>query len=136
MSTATNLMSTYLVAGSAGDGADLNAPILRFALLVNDTSGQVSGQAQVAREDFEYNIGNVTGHIQRAGFGEITKLVALQGDAYYTLPPPALGTFTLQFQAHFAIVQDSWDGVGGWTLGGQVVDNVRVQSAIPAAPGA
>jgi len=128
--TATNLLNTYLVAGSAGDEATPNAPILRFALLVNDISGQVAGQAQVTNESVEYNIGNVAGHIQSAGLGSITKLVALTGEAFYTLRPPAVGTFMLRFQANFAIVNDSWDGVGGWTLGGQAVDNVRVSSSV------
>jgi hypothetical protein len=128
-------MGTYLVKGSAGDTANPSTPILSFALVVNDASGQVSGQAQVSQELVEYNIGSVTGHIQKAGgLGSITKFVALQGNAIFTYDPPLLGSFILPFQAHFMIINDSWDGTGGWTLGSQAVNNVPVRSSISGGP--
>jgi len=136
MPTATNLRGIYLVAGSAGDEADLNATILRFALLVNDASGQISGQAQIQEQgvvgpNSETNIGNVTGHIQALDFGSITKLVALKGEAVVTLPPPVVLSIVQPFQAHFAI-DDAWEGIGSWTLGSQTVSNVPVRAAVLA----
>jgi hypothetical protein len=135
MPTAPNLMGTYLVKGSAGDTANPSAPILSFALVANDASGQVSGQAQVSQELVEYNVGSVTGHIQKArGLGNVTKFVALQGNAIFPYEPPLLGSFALPFQAHFMILDDSWDGTGSWTLGSQAVNNVQVRSSVSGVP--
>jgi hypothetical protein len=114
--------------------------MLRFTLLVNEVSGQVCGHAQITEQELleihngEINIGNVTGHIQATGVGSFTRLVSLQGYAdVRTLPPPEIGTFYKLFQAQFAI-DDAWDGVGGWTLSSQTVDNVAVHASVQEGP--
>jgi hypothetical protein len=140
MTTATSLTSTYqVVTGIARTDAVLSSPILRFMLLVND-AGQVSGHGQITEQELlgipnsEINIGNITGQIQATGVGSFTRLVSLQGYAdVRTLPPPAIGTFYKFFQAQFAI-DGAWDGVGGWRLSSQTVDNVAVHASVQERP--
>ena len=140
MTTATSLTSTYLVTGMARADVVLSSPMLRFTLLVNEASGQVCGHAQITEQELleipnsEINIGNITGQIQGTGVGSFTRLVSLQGYAdVRTLPPPAIGTFYKLFQAQFAI-DDAWDGVGGWNLGSQAVNNVPVHASVQEGP--
>ena len=141
MTTATSLTSTYqVVTGIARTDAVLSGPILTFKLLVNETTGQVCGHAQITEQELlvipngEINVGNVTGQIQGTGAGSFTRLVSLQGYAdVRTLPPPEIGTFYKFFQAQFAI-DDVWEGVGGWTLSSQTVDNVAVHASVSAGP--
>lgn len=136
----TSLPGIYLVTGMARADVVLSSPMLRFTLLVNEVSGQVCGHAQITEQELlgihngEINIGNITGHIQATGVGSFTRLVSLQGYAdVRTLPPPEIGTFYKLFQAQFAI-DDAWDGVGGWTLSSQTVDNVAVHASVLAVP--
>jgi hypothetical protein len=140
MTTATSLTSTCLVAGTARKDSVLPTLTLSFTLLVNEVSGEVCGYAQISDPELIVipgnvtNIGNITGHIQATGAGSFTRLVSLQGAAdMRTLPPPELGTFYLPFQAQFAI-DDAWDGVGGWTLGGHTIDNVAVHASVQEEP--
>ena len=141
MPTATSLTSTYqVVTGIARTDAVLSSPILRFTLLVNEVSGQVCGHGQITEQELleipnnEINIGNITGQIQGTGVGSFTRLVSLQGYAdVRTLPPPKIGTFYKFFQAQFAI-DGAWDGVGGWTLSSQTVDNVAVHASVQEGP--
>lgn len=139
MSTATSLMTDYLVDGLARTDAVLSGPIVQFKLLVNEATGQINGQAQVTEQelvvlpDSEINIGNLTGHIQTTGFGSFTKQVFLSGDAVRNFRPPAIGSVLVPFQAQF-VIDDAWDGVGGWTLGQQTVNNVSVHASVAAWP--
>lgn len=139
MPTTPNLLGTLLLTGIAGEEADPNATILRFVLLFDDSSGQVSGRAQITRGlvgplgNQVINIGNVTGHVQGTGFGDFTRLIALQGEASVPFPPPAIGSLMEPFRALFA-VDTAWNGVGGWTLGSQAVDNMPVHIVIVDLP--
>jgi uncharacterized protein DUF1842 len=132
MANPKGAMGTYLVNGVCGNEGTPGAPILHFSLVVNAATGAVSGQAQVTQAVAppygEINISNVTGQIHGAGLGPITQLVALQGQAFVSVPPPAIGSFLEPFQAHFAINGD-WQGRGGWTLGKQTVNDVPVHTA-------
>jgi len=129
---ATSTISTiglYLVNGIAGNEGTPGAPILHFSLLVNAASGKVSGQAEVtqalAAPYDKIHIGNITGQILGAGFGDITQLVALKGEAIVSFPPPAIGSYVESFTASFAI-NGEWNGRGGWVLGNQKIDDVPV----------
>jgi hypothetical protein len=121
----------YLVNGTAGNVGLPGAPILQFSLLVNTTNGAVTGQAQLTQSIQgplgDIHISHLTGQVRHTGFGEFTKIVALQGDALISFPPPAIGHYLAPFSAHFA-VEDAWSGVGGWTLGETHIENVPVKA--------
>lgn len=122
----------YFVNGVAGNEGVPGAPILKFSLLVNAVTGTITGQARqtqaVAAPYNDIHISNITGQVHAAGFGKVTKLVALQGSAVISFPPPAIGSYLAPFTAHFA-VDNEWDGVGGWSLGTHMVENVPVKAA-------
>jgi hypothetical protein len=131
MTTTVGKVGVYLVHGTAGNVGTPGAPILHFSLMVNASTGAVSGQARqtqaVQGPMSDVLISNVTGQIRYTGLGEYTKIVSLQGSAVITVPPPAIGAYLAPFDAHFAI-NDAWEGVGGWSLGGTSVENVPVTS--------
>lgn len=140
MPTATSLMSTYqVVAGSARKDFVLPSLELSFTLLVNEATGEICGQARITNldltvtRDSEISIGNVTGHIQATGSGNFTRLVSLQGDAVKNLAPPVILSVYVPFQAQFAI-DGSWEGVGGWTLGTEAVDNMVLHASVQEGP--
>jgi hypothetical protein len=119
---------TYLVNGQAGNVGVAGAPILHFSLVVMAPTGKVSGHATISQAlgvNSEKPINDVTGEIHAAGFGSVTKLVALKGTYYEPLPPPAIGQISVPFTAQFAIDND-WKGKGGFSCGTVKVDNVPV----------
>jgi hypothetical protein len=131
MPTALDL---YRVTGKAGHVGTPGAPILHFDLLVNSSAGSVSGQARidqaVAPPSGEIHIHNVTGTVHELVFGgQITRVVALQGTYFRSLPPPEILTIVEQFAAHFSVDQ-RWEGRGSFDYnnGGQVVNDVPVTS--------
>lgn len=131
MAQKTDELGLYLVKCGAGNFGEPGAPLLQLSLLVNASTGSVTGQAEVTQAvkapGDKVRISELTGRVQASGFGEYTKLVALQGTATIALPPPAIGSYQTPFSAHFAI-NDAWTGKGGWTLGHQTVDNVPIRA--------
>lgn len=130
MSENTDAVGLYPVQLVAGNEGMPGAPILTMSLLVNAVTGQITGQAvqtqSVAPPGNKIVIGNVTGQMRSAGFGSVTKLIALQGSAVISFPPPAIGSYLAPFSAHFG-VDNNWSGTGGWTLGNTNVDDVPVK---------
>ncbi|GAB3463293.1 hypothetical protein GCM10027321_25730 [Massilia terrae] len=124
-------LGTYLVNGECGNEGVAGAPMLTFSLLVVSGSGKVSGHAMItqaiAPPHGEKIINNVTGQIHAAGYGPVTKLVALEGTYFETLQPPAIGTLEVPFTAHFAI-DDAWNGRGGFECGNSRAENVPVKT--------
>ncbi|MFN9631707.1 MAG: DUF1842 domain-containing protein [Cyanobacteriota bacterium] len=57
---------------------------------------------------------SVTGAIHAAGLGTIVKVGAVHGDAFVSLPPPAIGSFDVPVTASFA-VDAHWKGTGTFT---------------------
>lgn len=114
-----NAVGLYKVDLIAGNEGVPGAPILRLSLLVNATNGQVTGQGTISQaiDANDVRISNITGTVRSTGFGEYTKIVALEGQGFVSFPPPAIGSYLTSFNAHFAI-DDSWSGKGGWELGG------------------
>lgn len=113
-----NAVGLYKVDLVAGNEGLPGAPILRLSLLVNATNGQVTGQGSITQavEGGETPISKITGQVRSTGFGEYTKIVALEGEAFVSFPPPAIGSYLAPFNSHFAI-DDNWDGKGGWQVG-------------------
>jgi hypothetical protein len=120
----------YLVNGIAGNEGKPGAPLLHFSLLVNVTTGAITGHAEqtqaVPPPGDKIVISNITGRLRHTGLGKFTQIVYLEGSAVISFPPPAIGSYLEPFNAHFAI-DDEWNGVGGWTLGATSVDNVPVK---------
>jgi hypothetical protein len=127
-----NKIGLYLVNGVAGNEGTPGAPLLHFSLLVNAVTGTITGQAvqtqAVPPPGDKIVVGNITGIVRSTGFGHFTKIVALEGSAVISFPPPAIGSYQAPFSAHFAL-DDKWNGTGGWTLGNTAVNNVPVKSA-------
>jgi Domain of unknown function (DUF1842) len=122
----------YRATGTAGNLGLPGAPILHFDLLVNSSTGIVSGQAQITRAVAPPNgvipINNVTGRVRRLVFGgQVTLVVALQGTSFRPGPPPAGSIIPEQFTAQFT-TNPHWDGRGSFDYGNgsQVVNDVPV----------
>jgi hypothetical protein len=124
----------YRVIGTAGNIGQLGAPILHFEVLVNASTGNVSGQAQITQAlpppSGVIDIKNLTGKVRQLVYGgQVTLLVALQG-TYDRPGPPGTNFIILEhFSAHFA-TNPQWDGRGGFDYdnGAHVVNDVPVTS--------
>lgn len=120
----------YLVNAIAGHEGTPGAPLLHLSLMVNAVTGAVTGQVvqtQAVAAPNDKIVIRVTGRVRKTGLGQYTQIVALQGEAVISFPPPAIGSYMVPFDAHFATT-DQWKGVGGWTLGHTNVENVQIHS--------
>jgi hypothetical protein len=125
----------YRVTGTAGKVGTPGAPILHFELLVNASTGSISGQAQITQAIAPPNnvidIKNVTGKALTTIFGgKITLHITLQG-TYNQPGPPGTNFIILEnFSAAF-ITDQQWDGSGGFEYGNgtHVVNDVPVKSS-------
>jgi hypothetical protein len=128
--TEVGKVGLYLVNATAGTG-NPGAPTLHLSLLVNAVTGAVTGQGlqtqAVQPPGNNIPINDITGEVRYTGLGKFTKIVALRGNGYVTLPPPAIGTFLEPFTAHFAI-DNAWTGTGGWTMGSEVVKDAPIHA--------
>jgi hypothetical protein len=129
--TPSKQVGLYRLCLQAGTGL-AGAKTLHLELLVNAATGTVTGagsQTQaIAPPGGNIPINNITGVIHGAGFGPVTKLIGLKGEAYISLPPPAIGTFQMPFSAAFG-VDNNWNGKGGWAIGPvDPSENVPVKS--------
>ena len=122
----------YLVCGEAGNVGMPGAPILHFSLVVVAATGKVSGHATITQAIAppygKKQIDNVTGQIFGTGLTPpLAKLVSLTGTYLEPFPPPAIGSYNVPFEAHFAL-SDAWNGVGGFICGQTVIENVSVKT--------
>ena len=119
----------YLVNAVAGKATTPGAPLLHLHLMVNAVTGTITGHAeetQVTAPPFvETPITITGGHIRTTGLGRYTKIVVLSGHGTITFKPPMIGTMLVPFHAEFAI-DNKWDGIGGWTLGGTHIEDVPI----------
>ncbi len=129
-------MATYLdlyrVTGAAGNVTTPGAPILSFDLLVNSSTGHVSGHAQitqvVAPPMIDIQVNNVSGRVRTLVFGgQVTLSVVLQGTYLHAAPPPMNYIVLEQFAAQFSLTEQ-WDGRGSFEYGSTVIDDVPVAS--------
>lgn len=124
------LVGAYLVNGTAGNVGLPGAPIMHFSLVVvpgaNSVSGTVEITQAIAPPNGDIVIKNVTGTIRSTGYGQVTQVVALEGEYIVSFPPPAIGSYLAKFSAHMAI-DNNWTGKGGFTYGTNDVENVPVK---------
>jgi hypothetical protein len=126
------LAGAYLVNGTVGNTSLPGAPIMHFSLVVVPSANSVSGTVEItqalAPPYGNIVIRNVTGVIRATGFGTTTHVVALEGQYFQSLTPPAIGTITESFSAHMAI-DNNWNGTGGFSYGNNNVENVPVKKS-------
>jgi hypothetical protein len=124
------LAGAYLAQGTIGNVGMPGAPITHFSLVVVPSQNTVSGTVAVTQA-IAGNAGNftvqVTGKIHATGLGSVTQIVSMSGQYVHSVPPPAIGSFLANFDAHMAI-DGSWNGVGGFSYFNNSVENVPVKS--------
>ncbi|OXA92096.1 DUF1842 domain-containing protein [Flavobacterium hercynium] len=124
------LIGAYLAEGKIGNVGTPGAPIAKFSLVVVPSQNSVSGTvviSQAVNGPDSHIVVQVKGRIYATGFGKYTKAVSLQGQYVQSFPPPALGAFIADFDAHFS-VDDEWNGIGGFSYWRHSVENVPVAS--------
>lgn len=125
------IIGAYLAQGTIGNIGMPGAPIAHFNLVVIPSQNSVSGTVVITQaiQGSDSNITvNVTGKIYAAGLGQYTQLVSMSGQYVQTVPPPAIGAFLADFNAHMAI-DNSWNGVGGFSYWQHDIENVPVKSS-------
>lgn len=126
---ASALAGAYLVRGTMGNVGLPGAPIMHFSLVVVPFGNSVSGSVEItqATGSAPIFIRNVKGTIRATGFGNVTKVVVLEGEYVQSVPPPAIGSYLAHFSAHMAI-DDQWNGKGGFSYGTHHVEDVPVKN--------
>ncbi len=125
------LAGAYLAKGTIGNVGTPGAPIATFSLVVVPSQHSVTGTViitQAVQGPDSHIVVPVTGKIYAAGLGKFTQLVSLKGQYVHSVPPPAIGSFLAEFNAHFAI-DNAWNGVGGFSYYQHNVENVPVAAA-------
>jgi hypothetical protein len=125
------LAGAYLAKGTIGNVGTPGAPIAAFSLVVVPSQNSVSGTVVITQSvqgPDSHIVVPVKGKIYATGLGQYTKVVSLQGQYVHSVPPPAIGSFLADFDAHFAI-DNSWNGNGGFSYFGHNIENVPVKSA-------
>ena len=125
------LTGAYLAKGTIGNVGLPGAPVASFSLVVVPSQHSVSGTVvitQAIQGPDSHIVVPVTGKIFATGIGKITQVVSLKGQYVHSVPPPAIGSFLANFDAHLAI-DNEWNGTGGFSYFGHSVENVPVKSA-------
>ncbi|MFD1601496.1 DUF1842 domain-containing protein [Flavobacterium artemisiae] len=125
------LAGAYLASGTIGNVGTPGAPIARFQLVVVPSQHSVSGTVvitQAVQGPSSHIVVQVKGKIYSTGFGKVTQVVSLHGQYVQSFPPPAIGAFLADFDAHLAI-DNEWNGVGGFSYYQHQIENVPVASA-------
>ncbi len=125
------LAGAYLANGTIGNVGMPGAPIATFSLVVVPSQHTVTGTVvitQAVNGPDNHIVISVKGKIYATGFGQFTQVVSLHGQYVQSFPPPAIGSFLADFDAHFAI-DNAWNGTGGFTYWKNTVENVPVATA-------
>jgi len=125
------LAGAYLAQGTIGNVGTPGAPIASFSLVVVPSQNSVSGTVvitQAVNGPDSHIVVPVKGKIFATGFGNFTKVVSLHGEYVQSFPPPAIGAFLAEFDAHLAI-NNEWNGTGGFSYWKHNVENVPVKAA-------
>ena len=118
------LAGAYLAKGIIGNTGTPGAPIVQFALVVVPSTHSVTGTVHVTQATAGGNYeGQVQGSIYSTGLGEVTQVVAFQGNIH---PDGGTQPIELRFSAQMGIGSD-WRGKGGFSYGTVHVENVPVK---------
>lgn len=124
------LAGAYLAKGTIGNVGTPGAPIATFSLVVVPSQNSVSGTVVITQAisgPDGHIVVPVTGKIYATGFGQFTQVVSLQGQYVHSFPPPAIGAFLANFDAHLAI-DAAWNGTGGFSYYQHNIENVPVKA--------
>jgi hypothetical protein len=125
------LAGAYLAQGTIGNVGMPGAPIAKFSLVVVPSQHSVSGTVVITQAisgPDSHIVVQVSGKIYATGFGKVTQVVSLHGQYVHSVPPPAIGSFLADFDAHLAI-DGAWNGTGGFSYYQHNVENVPVTAA-------
>jgi len=123
------LADAYLAKGTIGNIGLPGAPVAHFSLVVSPSRNTVSGIVEITQAIDRPSIKvNVAGTIRATGYGKVTKIVNLSGEYVVSVPPPAIGSYLEKFTAYMDI-DNSWNGIGGFTYGSHEINDVPVKSA-------
>lgn len=125
------LAGAYLAKGTIGNVGTPGAPIATFSLVVVPSQHSVTGTVvitQAVNGPDNHIVVQVKGKIYASGLGKVTQLVSLKGQYVQSFPPPAIGSFLADFDAHLAI-DNAWNGTGGFEYYKHNVENVPVAAA-------
>jgi hypothetical protein len=125
------LAGAYLAQGTIGNVGMPGAPIAKFSLVVVPSQHSVSGTVVITQAvggPDSHIVVKVTGKIYATGLGKVTQVVSLHGQYVHSVPPPAIGSFLADFDAHLAI-DGAWNGTGGFSYYQHNVENVPVTAA-------
>lgn len=125
------LEGAYLAKGTIGNVGKPGAPIATFSLVVVPSQHSVTGTVvitQAVAGPDSHIVVQVKGKIYSTGFGKFTQVVSLQGQYVQSFPPPAIGAFLADFDAHLAI-DNAWNGEGGFSYYQHQIEKVPVASA-------
>jgi hypothetical protein len=125
------LAGAYLAKGTIGNVGTPGAPIATFSLVVVPSQHSVTGTVvitQAVKGPSTHIVVQVNGKIYSTGLGKYTQVLSLQGQYVQSFPPPAIGSFLADFDAHLAI-DNEWNGVGGFSYYQHQIENVPVASA-------
>lgn len=125
------LAGAYLAKGTIGNVGTEGAPIATFSLVVVPSQHSVTGTVvitQAVAGPDSHIVVQVKGKIYPTGFGEYTQVVSLQGQYVQSFPPPAIGAFLADFDAHMAI-DNAWNGTGGFSYYQHTVAKAPVRAA-------
>lgn len=124
------LAGAYLAKGTIGNVGTPGAPIASFSLVVVPSQNSVTGTVVVTQAisgPDSHIVVQVKGKIFASGLGQYTKLVSLQGQYVHSVPPPAIGSFLADFDAHLAI-DNEWNGIGGFSYYQHNIENAPVKA--------
>jgi len=124
------LAGAYLAKGTIGNVGMPGAPVASFSLVVVPSQHSVSGTVvitQAVQGPDSHIVVPVTGKIFATGIGNVTQVVGLRGQYVHAVPPPAIGSFLANFDAHLAI-DNEWNGTGGFSYFGHNVEDVPVKA--------
>lgn len=100
----------------------MGAPTFHMGLLINPSGGSVTGIVNITQavdpnsSASNANV-NVSGTYQELVFGsQTTKVIVLNGEYVYSVPPPAIGSFLCKFNAVIHL-DENWDGTGSYIWG-------------------
>jgi len=125
------LAGAYLANGTIGNVGTPGAPIAKFSLVVVPSQHSVTGTVvitQAVNGPDNHIVISVKGKIYATGFGNFTQVVSLHGQYVQSFPPPTIGSFLADFDAHFAI-DNAWKGTGGFSYYKHIIENVPVATA-------
>lgn len=125
------LAGAYIAKGTIGNVGTPGAPVATFNLVVVPSQHSVTGTVvitQAVQGPSSHIVVQVKGKIYSTGLGKITQVVSLHGQYVQSFPPPAIGAFLADFDAHLAI-DNEWNGVGGFSYYQHHIENVPVASA-------